>query len=106
MNDIWIPIAGPPLVDNDTKESFLEKLHEGETRNLTKSALPLIHEEHWPFGRFIDGFGQNLNRITDDEQWHEQTLKIGTALAIATYRESGYYQVIDVDAFGLGTLYT
>lgn len=104
MSELWVPTMEPPQIDEDTEREMISRLAELGITGVTDPALPSLRWEHRPFGRYINRWGRNLNELSEEGIWPKQILKRGAALALAAYREAGYFQIIDEDAFEIGAL--
>src|SRR5581483_5489618 len=59
---------------------------------------------HEPLGEYVDRLGFCLNNLSKEGPWPDRVVKVGSSLALLAYRETGYYNVIDEEAFQLGCL--
>ena len=102
MTDIWVPEIGPPQVSGDAEVIVLNRILEEGVTFVSGQEIDRLQEEHEPLAAYLDELGFDLNRLSEEGFWPERTLKIGAALSMLAYRETGYFQLIDTDHFELG----
>lgn len=102
MSELWVPAMEPPQIDEDAKNAMLSRLRERGVIKVASVAVTDIRDDHKPYDRHLDRWGRELNGLSEEGIWPLDALKMGAALALAAYREAGYYQTIDDTAVEIG----
>lgn len=99
-SDLWTPGFGvPPQVTPDAQISLLNRVIEEGIQPMVDDGLRILREESEPYAEYIDRFGFTLNQLSAEGFWPDKALKIGASLGMLAYRESGYFEAVDDDAF-------
>ena len=104
MSDIWTPGYNPPQVSYEATLAMLEELVEDGYTPLVARGQELLHSAQESLGEYIDRLGFQLNGLSDAGPWPDIMVKIGSAIAMCAYRETGYFQIVDEEIFNVGCL--
>ena len=101
MSNLWIPEEVPPQVSPEAYQAVSERLlTDGLDRLYSSGARQLDHDQEL-IGDYIAELGDELS-TTNEIPWRKRVLKIGSAVSLVAYRETGYYQTIDEVALAVG----
>lgn len=101
MAELWIPEQQPPQVSEAAAATVAVQLLDEGLAATSNAGLDRLQTTQDAFGGYLDRFGFDLNQRFTEGLWPERVLKIGASLAFLAYRETGYFQDIDNDAFQL-----
>ena len=102
MSVLWLPETAPPQVSEEAQQTVALRLLTEGIVPISRTALSALETTHEPLATYIDRFGFDLNRFSMEGHWPERVLKIGASVGMLAYRETGYFQTVDEDAFALG----
>lgn len=104
MHNFWVPEITPPQLSREAYENMSLKVLEHGIHDVAHKGLADLQTQHEPFAEYLDRLGFALNNISTEGLWPERTLKIGAAIALLGYQESGYFHLVDQTALEIGTL--
>lgn len=104
MSSLWLPEQHPPQASAEAVGDILQRVQEEGVTATVADAWTHLEDDD---SLVVD----HLNRVSRDiEDWHscgllpERMMKIGASLAWLAYRETGYYQAVDSDSFGVNEM--
>jgi hypothetical protein len=102
MSEIWVPEYDPPQVSAEAQQAVSMVLLDGDVPTITNSLEEEVLKVNEPLDEYIDQLGSEMC-MAKNNLMPLPVLRFSTVLALQAYRESGFDQIIDEEAWEVGT---
>lgn len=104
MELLWSPLRNQPQVSPAVETELVSEIAHGGITDVTVEGLKILRRHQGLLLDYLESMGLILNNLTHECGWPSHTLRIGSAVAMYAYYETGYEHNVESEAVNMGYL--